>query len=459
MITRRRWTLPDERHRPRPRASRRDDGFATRGAGGVKACQACHVEHVERLLKKLQAAMRQGSPRAEPDVAETKAIPRDLTGNKRQYVLLSRRQKQLLAETLKAIEQDLRFEHLKGADAILWRFAAQSIIQRNQDHVASFATQYQLSPVRRRCFFQVEHLKVKLPISIMGVELLPIGSADVPQDPAFAPTPTAGCYLAIWVEGTDLGKMADRARVAASSILRSVRLCLRDITRITPSQLRFRLSETYLFDDGAFGFVRDDGHAYDFELLQGHVDRVLASPLSSIDPSSIAGLPKQLALAAKWIERSWLTDDPLSAILYLFFSLEAILGDRSKGEKAHILAFRQATLSYIANGHFEHPDSTVLLYDEVRSVAVHGGEVQDVSWILFLALSDRINQTLKDYIVVAQRMGITNRRRMIELIDGHEDRGLMIARILEFSDDMWKDFVSSFTPIPPNDGRPSAASE
>jgi len=46
-----------------------------------------------------------------------------------------------------------------------------------------------------------------------------------------------------------------------------------------------------------------------------------------------------------WIERAIFTDGPLVALLYRFFALEALLGDKSSGLKGEQLAFRRATLS------------------------------------------------------------------------------------------------------------------
>jgi hypothetical protein len=41
----------------------------------------------------------------------------------------------------------------------------------------------------------------------------------------------------------------------------------------------------------------------------------------------------------RWIERARFTGEPLIALLYLFFALEALLGDKPEGLKADDLAF------------------------------------------------------------------------------------------------------------------------
>ena len=83
--------------------------------------------------------------------------------------------------------------------------------------------------------------------------------------------------------------------------------------------------------------------------------------------------------ALGWIERAQLTGDRLVALLFLFFALEAILGDESEGSKAMPLAFRQALLDVDRSGGFSDPNPTWLLYGAVRSAAVHGSEAPPIS--------------------------------------------------------------------------------
>jgi hypothetical protein len=62
-------------------------------------------------------------------------------------------------------------------------------------------------------------------------------------------------------------------------------------------------------------------------------------------------------------------------MLYLFFALEAIVGDRSEGLKGEKLALRRAILSHLTTGNFSHPARAYVLYEEVRNKAVHGSEL------------------------------------------------------------------------------------
>lgn len=77
----------------------------------------------------------------------------------------------------------------------------------------------------------------------------------------------------------------------------------------------------------------------------------------------------------RWIEQAFVVGDKqLLELLFCFFALEALLGDKSDGLKAHALAFRRALLGSVVRGHFAHPNRLALLYDKVRPAAVHGSE-------------------------------------------------------------------------------------
>jgi hypothetical protein len=74
------------------------------------------------------------------------------------------------------------------------------------------------------------------------------------------------------------------------------------------------------------------------------------------------------------MEQAFVVGDELLELLFCFFALEAILGGKSDGSKAHALAFRRALLGSMVRGHFAHPNRLAPLYDKVRPAAVHGSE-------------------------------------------------------------------------------------
>jgi hypothetical protein len=115
-----------------------------------------------------------------------------------------------------------------------------------------------------------------------------------------------------------------------------------------------------------------------------------------------------------WMERACLTGDRLVAMLYRFFALEALLGDKSEGLKAHGLAFREMMLSHVIEGGFRHPNATFLYYDQIRSVAVHGGQAPEVT----AKVADDfewVRDALAKYLALAREQGFLQKREAAEV--------------------------------------------
>src|SRR5260221_6132698 len=98
------------------------------------------------------------------------------------------------------------------------------------------------------------------------------------------------------------------------------------------------------------------------------------------------------------MNRPLLPPEPLVQLLYLFFALEALLGDKAEGLKAPVLAYRQAMLGESAGHGFTHPNVTFVLYEDVRSAAVHGGEVPEVTDEVVKNFAADVRLALNEYL-------------------------------------------------------------
>jgi hypothetical protein len=141
------------------------------------------------------------------------------------------------------------------------------------------------------------------------------------------------------------------------------------------TRLRFRLGSTAWLDDDSTTWTYLDVEGLQ---ISDEPFRALASsqPISTLPYVPRNDAERHGALALRWFEKAQLEDDPVSKLLYLFFALEAILGDRSGALKGANLAVRRAMLSLLTTGQFVpiHPARAFFLYEEVRSAAVHREE-------------------------------------------------------------------------------------
>ena len=108
-------------------------------------------------------------------------------------------------------------------------------------------------------------------------------------------------------------------------------------------------------------------------------------------------------------------------MLFLFFALEAILGDKSEDLKGRRLALRRAVLSHRMAGHFSLPYDTYLLYDKVRSTAVHGGSPPLVPARMLVGFAWDVRLALNEILEYARREGLSQPSRVIKALDNDPD--------------------------------------
>jgi hypothetical protein len=135
--------------------------------------------------------------------------------------------------------------------------------------------------------------------------------------------------------------------------------------------------------------------------------------------------------------------DPISKLLYLFFALEAILGDKSEGLKGAGLAVRRALLGLLVNGGFSHPARTFVLYDNVRSAAVHGEEPPQISPKDVDAFAWDVRRAVNEFLRFARRNGLTRRAQVREALDADARRERVIDGLLEQDPELWGKVLQS----------------
>jgi hypothetical protein len=98
-------------------------------------------------------------------------------------------------------------------------------------------------------------------------------------------------------------------------------------------------------------------------------------------------------------------------------------------------------LSHVVMGGFGNPNKTWLLYDRVRSGAVHGEDVPEVSWEMARDFSWVVRRTLNQYLTVVDGERIVRRGRLLKLLAEHPDRPKLIEWLRVNGGTVWTDYL------------------
>lgn len=400
------------------------------------------VGSAEEALEALEVLAHR-EPSTEPSFSLIRAVPPDLATDDCKTLFLDVEEAQALERAQSALLGDQRFEYLeKTLDDLVWRFFCTSAITPSEGLAAEFVAEHAQAIEARTCYFPIEALSVSSRVDVFGVTLMPISDPDVPPvELGFSLEPPVGAVAALLVEGTHFGHMKDRALPILRRALRVLRIALRGHRSIPDEQLRFRISEGYSFGENLTGWQMRADMAWNLGLDQELIDFAVAQPVRALAEDPTDGVRRQAQLALRWIEDAALTTDPLAELLFQFFALEALLGVKSEGLKAHGLAFRRAMLGVAAEDRFTHPGRAYWLYDAVRSAAVHGAEPPDLDADLVRRFGWDVRRALSQFLTLAEREDLSSRRAVLRYLERHPDRSKLISWLKENGGTAWEPFL------------------
>ena len=343
---------------------------------------------------------------------------------------------------LDAHRNDPRFEHLgREVEDAVRHFVGECYSDRATDRVREFVAQHAKEPMNLVCYVPVAFLKVDAESDVLGIRLLPVDDSRLPREnSAISLEPRVGCVAAVDARDTSYELMADRARLVVAHALRVLRVALREQRGINDRQLRFRVGDTYTFSERASGRQAPPEVAYELGLDGQLIDLAASQPVSKMPLEPVTDVAKKADLALRWMEQARFAGEPLVALLFLFFGLEALLGDKSEGLKAHRLALRQTMLSHIATGSFTDPNETYFLYDDVRSGAVHGEDGPTVSWDDVGSFASVVRDALNQYLGYAEAQGLSQRSRLLRALDEHPDAPKLAAWLRRYAGPAWESY-------------------
>jgi hypothetical protein len=398
-----------------------------------------------RALKKLYGRMRTESwkPPAQSGSVR-RLVSRDGT-RESGHLALTESQEIAFQGAVSAVGDDLRFEHLgKGVEEAVWHFACLSKTETLEAARSAFRERYAKEPVLLTCFFPILYLRVSKEAEVFGVRLLPKAHADAPQSSLAPPgDEMRGGFVAVLARGTEGGRVAARARMEADRALRRLRVALFRHHSIDEIQLRFRLGESYAFSTGGHGWRRRADDALELGLGEDLLTFIDSQPVSTSFPRAGSPLAAELDVAMEWLDAGAFTGVPLHSLLFYFFALEALLGDRAEGLKAPALALRAAMLSHLETGGFRHPSETFWLYDEVRSVAVHGGAAPELDSKTARSFGYFVRRTFNEFLSFCEKNSVTRRSQALKVLDTHPDRKDLLDWLVGQARPEWKPFLAA----------------
>jgi hypothetical protein len=409
----------------------------------------------EKALRKL-LGMSRDKPRSS---AETNIfrVPNDLRQHfNGSHIAVSRPVLTQMNEVFLTIREDLRFEQLSDSqlkDSIRWLVSAKLAAHKG-DLAVEFIAKFGGRLKERVVWFSIVHLAVENSFVVNDVTISPIGESirsKIPDEDWDSRTRSTATVSAT---GVDEGKMIVRAR-------QSIREALSILRTELPFLLIMAADEQLRFDTGlSCGFV-DDSRPFVWNQLASNIDLTLREDLiDRFDEDRLSlksvgpGIRKKLRISYGWLDRARATDDMPVRALFLFFALEAILGDKSAGRKSLRLAFIEALLSHVEEGSFRSPNKLHFMYDKLRSDAVHGTSNFDVDEAQVRELNDRVYVAVKHSISIVRREGIDSIKSLPYWFINHPETPDLLAWLREYSPDEWEAFT-----WPPSDHAASCASQ
>ncbi|HEU5062455.1 MAG TPA: hypothetical protein VFT79_04795 [Solirubrobacterales bacterium] len=393
---------------------------------------------IEKKLRKLRDLVQRGE---EGDPVAFHAVPEGLAKEGADQLVFTAAEMEALTCLQEALAADPRFEHLKrSGKAQLVDFVARVQLEPETDHVAAFLEQYAKQPEHRTCYFPIESLALTEKVEVAGVTLLPMLEGEN-ENLRISIAPDVKTIAAVPTEGTDLKLMGQRARSQAEHALRILRISLREDRTVHDYQLRFRLGDHYAFESGLGGWEAPGDVSWELELDAELVDLVRKGPLWTMPLRPSTKLERRIDRAMRWMDQAFLVGDELLELLFYFFALEALLGDKSAGLKAQMLAFRRALLGSVTRGHFAHPNQLALLYEEVRSAAVHGSEPPEVEARLLRAFAWDTRLALVEYVEFAQANDFRRPSKLFKALEVDPKRELLAKGLREKEPEVWGSFL------------------
>lgn len=97
---------------------------------------------------------------------------------------------------------------------------------------------------------------------------------------------------------------------------------------------------------------------------------------------------------------------------------------------------------------FRLPSETLWLYDQVRSKAVHGERMPEVTRQDVTSFSWDVRRAITQYITLARALGVSKRSKLTTAIDRHPDRHQLIEWLRDHDGETWAAYFAGTEDVP-----------
>jgi hypothetical protein len=396
-----------------------------------------------QVLRQLQALVRQGQRAETVNSGFPRRVPEDLATDEFRWVTLSCAEAEMFDKAMRQVMSDETLEHLgTRTESVLWGLVCQSLVDKTTDHVLQFLNHHARKPESRTVYFTVPYLKLPQPMVVVGVRFLPCDATGVPDSELLNGEDHVRLVACATATGTAPDLLVKRARATANHAVRLLALGLLTAdSGLQDRQRRFRLGERYSLEPGGFGWQALPDTPWEGNFPPDVLAALDGQPLMELPERPSNKLQKRVLISVEWLDRARFTDDPLVRLLYQFFALEALLGDRQAKEKGRLLAFRRTMLDHAVGGQYNDPNLTYYLYDDVRSAAVHGGDPPEPDTWRSAKFDRELHNVINQLLRYAKSIGATKPSEVLQALDEHPDRDEMLAWLTSKNPKLWNGFA------------------
>lgn len=101
-------------------------------------------------------------------------------------------------------------------------------------------------------------------------------------------------------------------------------------------------------------------------------------------------------------------------------------------------------LGLLTTGGSSHPTRTYLLYDRVRSTAVHGEEPVAIDQHEVNKSAWDVRRAINEFLEFARTEGLTKRAQVRKALDEHERRATVVAALLKDDPKLWERYLGPY---------------